>query len=99
MTEYTDVPVANSLYMESQNIKVAIENIDGGGSVSSFIVSPPSVGAAVMTSAPMAVSVITSPPNDPTLLAAVRAQLVAREQEIAIELAALDVSYTPPARA
>ena len=98
MTAYNDVPEANALYLESEQVEAAITFIDNGGWVSSFVVSPapPTEGTVAPQSA---VNIYVKGANDPALLAGVRAALVTRAGQIATELAALGVTYTPPTRA
>jgi hypothetical protein len=113
VTDYADLEKVNALYMESRTVAQAITAIDRGGTLSSLSISPPQYasmppavdaglpGDLPSTSTPvvMMTTTISIPgPVDPALLADVRALLVEREQEIAVELKSLGVSVTPPAR-
>lgn len=98
MAAYDDLGKINSLYTENEAITKAITLIDGGGNLSQFTVVPaplppePPPGGHVF-SVPVTISFTN--PVSPETMAAVRAQLVTRQGEIATELAALDVTGTP----
>jgi len=93
MTDYVDVPQANALYLEQQQVRAAIDLIDGGGTLTYLTISPASqdpVGLPVMP-----VSLTITGPVQASTMTALRAQLVARDTAITSELAALGVTNTP----
>ena len=98
MVAYSDVPAVNMLYQEQEQVSQAITMIDDGGKVTNFTVSPkPADPAAMGGTMHMAVMISTSdPPVE--LMAQARAALVARQNAILTELAALGVTDNPPAR-
>jgi hypothetical protein len=104
MTEYIDVPKANALHMESQQVAQAIANLEAGGTLTSMFISPPPPAPVVpgepgepVALAPllMPVSVMVPPPLDPALLANITAWLNQRMTDIAAELSALGVTVPP----
>jgi hypothetical protein len=99
MTEYTDVPKANALHLESQQVAQAITILEAGGSLASMTISPP---PPVMPEPgepipPMMMSVYVTvpPPTDPALSAELITWLNKRLVEIAGELTTLGVTVPP----
>ena len=99
MTDYTDLPQVNALYYEQQEVQRAILEIDNGGTISHFTVTPKpmQVGPTTVSTTPSGAPVrITLPgPADPTFVAEARAALVTRDNAITTELATLGVTNTP----
>ena len=94
-------PTINALHLESQQVAQAIANLDAGGRVGSMTIMPPAPTPpppGTPTMMMMAVNVTVPGPNDPVLLADVRAWLVQRQSDIAAELTTLGVTVPPPAR-
>jgi hypothetical protein len=104
MTDYTDVPKANQLYAESERTQAAVTNIDNGGVLSSFTIgspppppltdAPPPVATAPLM--PIMITPDVSSPPSAALMADIRAYLVTRQDDLNNQLAALEVSNTPP---
>lgn len=94
MTEYTDVPEVNTLYVESENCSKAIEYLDGGGSMSTFTIVPPrpAEGEFVLDTP---VSIYMAQQISSEFAASVRTALVAKQNDIADQLAALGVKGAP----
>lgn len=108
MTDYSDVPKANSLYLEQENVGQAITNLDAGGTIPSFMASPPPPppydpnnplppGPASPVGMAVQVTTMGMPPGAETI-AAMRAWLVSRSAAIDAELLALGISDTPARR-
>jgi len=97
MVAYNDVSTVNNLCAEQTQINSAIANLDGGGTVTMFTISPPPPDPeSFVGMMSMPVSIMTvAPPQE--LLDQVRAALVLRSNEITTELQALGVTETPPA--
>jgi hypothetical protein len=96
MVAYDDLTQINQLYAEQQAVQSAIAMIDGGGTISSVMIAPPPYDPANPAPMPMmAVNIALVAPAPPELMAAVRAQLAARDSAIAEELTALGVDDTP----
>jgi hypothetical protein len=102
MTEYTDVPRANALHQESQQVAQAIASLEAGGTLYSMVVSPPSAppppapGQQMAAPPPMmAVTVMIPPPVAPALLAEVVTWLNDRLVDISAELTELGVTVPP----
>src|SRR3954470_123251 len=95
MTDYSDLPQVNTLYLESQNVANAISLIDNGGRLSNFTISPaPNQEPTGMMM--MSVSITTTNPTSPSLLSEIRKALVDREAEIAQQMEELGVTARPP---
>lgn len=103
MTEYIDVPAANALHAESQQIILAISNIDAGGTVVSMTIAPPppvipepgDPGAPPPVPMLMSVNVAVPPPVDPALTAQIRSWMDQRLLTISDEMTALGVVVPP----
>lgn len=102
MTEYSDIPQVNALYLESQDIEKAVGYLDNSGGMTFFTVSPgpppDPVEGELPVPAGVPVRINVAGPNSPSLITELRASLVAREQAIASELATYGVTYAPPGR-
>lgn len=99
MVDYNDIPQANALHSEQALISQGVAIIDGGGSVSSFTLSPAQMPLDPFTppsQTVMAVFLQTINPT-PAMMASIRAALVERSAEIDAELAALGVTNPPEA--
>lgn len=97
MSSYTNTPEINALYQEQQQVKQAIDMLDAGGSVPSFVVSPPtqqSPEGYPMPTTQMAVSINTIAPSEALLSDAYDA-LVKRHNDISNQLQALGVTDAP----
>lgn len=98
MAAYDDIPQINALKQENDLVDNAIKMIDGGGTMASFVITPPPMppeggtGVFMMASS---VSTAGSPPSVDTMLT-VRAWLVQRSTDINAELVALGVTDPPP---
>ena len=99
MTDYTDVPAANVLHAESQQIVSAIANLDAGGTIINMMIGPPPYTPPDPGSPPvpmlMSVSIFVPPPVDPALTAQLRSWMDQRLLDISAELTALGVSVPP----
>jgi hypothetical protein len=102
MTEYTDVPAANALHQESQQIAQALTNLEAGGSLASMLIAPPPPAppdpGQPMAPMMMSVQVTVPPPTTPELAAQITAWLNQRLTDIATELTALGVTVPPPSQ-
>ena len=95
MSSYDDTNKISALHQEQAQVSQAVAVLDAGGTVTSFIVSPPSATQpGEMPSSMMAVGVNTVNPS-PELLQQARTALVLRFDAINAELAALGVTDTP----
>jgi hypothetical protein len=98
MAEYSDVPQINALYAENQQLNNAVAMIDAGGPLTTFTIGPPPPsGTEPVTTMMMAAMISVPGPNDPQLMADLRAWLVNRSNAVEAELAALGVANTPVA--
>jgi hypothetical protein len=97
MTNYTDLPAANTLCQQREIVTNAIAMLDAGGAVSNLMIAPPPdmPPGQVMMSASIAIP----PPTPPSFVAEVRAWLIGREADLDSQLAALGVTDPPPASA
>lgn len=95
MTSYADVPKLMALHAEQQRIIDAIQMIDTGGSLVSFIVKPPPMKAGD-TPGLTGVSITTSesPPSS-DFIAHARAWLEQRQDEINNAFAVLGITDGP----
>ena len=98
MTQYSDVPTANALYLENEQVNNAITMIDTGGLLINFAITPPPAMAGSPASTMMATAINVPPPVDPALMAALRSWLVSRSAEIEAELVKLEVTDPPAVR-
>jgi hypothetical protein len=100
MTEYTNVPQANLLINEQQQVRRAISIIDEGGTLTSVTVAPlpPTPGLPPSPNAVNAIGIQLPDISPPETMAAVRARLVERDDAITQQLADLGVTSSPPAR-
>jgi len=107
MTNYSDVPQANLLYGELERTQMAISNINGGGTLVSFVVSAPPVSMG-LTAPPVAgppttsqaVTITLDTPASAQLMTDLTAWLTQRCTDLSNQLAALgvpDAPSTPPA--
>jgi hypothetical protein len=105
VTDYSDIPQVNQLYIEQQQVETAISLIDNGGTLTAFTISPPPPPPPYdpMNPVPpspmmMDVRITNIGTVAPETLTALRAQLVERDNEITAELTSLGVTTTPPSR-
>jgi hypothetical protein len=100
MAEYANLGQINTLYLQSQQVALAISHLDGGGVPSSITISPPPPQVAMPTgpsvtgpmSTGMSVSITLPGPFAPEQLAAIRKLLVEMEIDLANQMAALGVT-------
>lgn len=94
MSSYDDTMKISALHQEQSQVSQAIAVLDAGGTVTSFMVSPPPTQPGEMPSSLMSVGVSTVDPSE-QLLQEARNQLVARFEAINSELTSLGVTDTP----
>lgn len=92
MSDYQSIPEINDLFNEQENVQVALDLLDDNGTITSFRVDKTE---ASFNQDASPVNVATIDPADELLIAA-RAQLIARFNEINLELNALGVVNLPP---
>ena len=101
MTQYSDVPQVNDLYIEQEQVQAAITLIDSGGTLTAFTLSPPPLPPFDPDNPPppplMTVRIVYGGTVQQSTMDAVRAQLVTRSGEINDELASLGVTSSPAA--
>jgi|KBSMisStandDraft_5_1062788.scaffolds.fasta_scaffold91683_2 hypothetical protein len=99
MTEYTDVPTANALHQESQQVAQALANLEAGGSLGSMMIAPPPPPppdpSQPLAPMQMAVHVTVPPPTDPALVAQITTWLNNRLTELGQQMADLGVTVPP----
>jgi len=99
MTAYSDIPAANALYQEQQQVQAAIDYLNNEGAIVWMSISPPPPVAGISPMNQMTVSIALSPPNPAALVDQALVALQARADAINQELLALDVTdppVTPP---
>jgi hypothetical protein len=101
MTDYTNIPGANTLHQQREVVTQAIALLDGGGSLSSMSVAPKPIepGDAPGPMMMMGAQVYLPPPTPPATVAAVRDWLVQRQADLDAQLAAMGVTNPPEAAA
>lgn len=107
MTDYSDMPQASTLYTEQQQVRLAMDYLASGGSITSMTVNQPPpppfvigvpMPAPVPSPAPMPmVTIALVLPNPQSLVDQAMAALQARDDEITQQLADLGVT-NPPSR-
>lgn len=107
MTDYNDVPQANTLYAEQQQVRMAMDYLSNGGAIDSMVIStpppppfvigvpipPPTTGAA--PTIPY-VTIALVKPNPQSLIDQAMSALQARDDEITQQLTDLGVTNPPP---
>lgn len=93
MTTYADVPAANALHTESQQVQAAIDTLAAGGTMLNFMVgnAPPAGDPPGMPMMPVS---IVCPPGSiaPAMIADLTTWLTNRKSAILTEMAALGVT-------
>src|SRR5262245_14963757 len=90
MTIYSDVPQAQALISEQNQITQVIANLDAGGAIIALTVGPGEAGG-------LNASATLPGPTAPGAAAATRGMLTLRYNELTDQLAALGVTDLPPA--
>jgi len=94
MTEYSDIPQANILYTETQKVDQALKMIDdASGTLTAFTIGPKQ-GTVPVVLVPIQIHL----PDEAqaSTMTEIRAQLVTYQQSLLDQLAALDITSTPP---
>jgi hypothetical protein len=104
MTDYSNIPQVNALYLEQQQVQSAIDYLNTGGAISMMVISPPTMSVTPsddpMPPPPsmmmqMAVSIPIPPPNPPDLVTQALTALYDRNDAIDQQLADLGVTNPP----
>jgi hypothetical protein len=93
MTDYADVPAANALHAESEQVGRALAMLNGGGTMVQFTVAPTPPAPGMMPPTQMPVS-ITAPAGTVTqaMIDDLVAWLTIRQSDLTAQLAALGVT-------
>lgn len=95
MTDYNDIPQANALYTEQQQVQSAIDYLNNAGGITLMTVSPPTPVAGVSPMMQMSVSIPLTLPNPQTLIDQALAALTQRQADINQQLADLGITNSP----
>ena len=98
MTDYADIPTVTTLHGEAERTQQALDMLDAGGTMSSFVITPPPPDPSGGPTGSMMMSVninVTEPLSD-EMINALNDWLTTRLGNIVDELATYDVGPPPP---
>lgn len=104
MTDYSDLPQTQVIYAEQERTIQAVANIDGGATLTSFVIgqTPPPTGlqpmsptGGLLNTPSMAVTITLDAPASDQLMSDLRAWLVQRSNNLNTQLTDLGVTNPP----